>query len=127
MTRLYLQDNALLQYSQIDRLERPNNMDVKNLQEWLNRPEGGDFFLRGREAEIWQNEEDLITFANRKGESDSLTRLINEQLAPWYYYRWGYWVKVYLKYRTLLRHWNLHMTAKIYFQKKLEWSVVLWI
>lgn len=79
--------------------ERPNHTDIKTLQEWLDRPEGGDFFLRGREATIWQKEKDLITFSHRKAESDNLTRLINEKLAPWYYYHWGYRAKVCPKFR----------------------------
>lgn len=91
---LYFPDDAILQYSRIQKLEKPNDVDWKLFQEWLDRPEGGDFFLRGREAEIWQNGKDLITFTDRRAKSDSLTRLISEKLVPWYHDRWGYRVPV---------------------------------
>lgn len=74
--------------------EKPLNKDLKLLQEWLDRPEGGDFFLRGREAEIWESEKDLIALSNRQAEKDSITRFISDRLVPWYHHRWGHRVKV---------------------------------
>ncbi|KAL9120490.1 MAG: hypothetical protein Q9187_002954 [Circinaria calcarea] len=84
------QDNALLQYSQIRKFEKPLNKDLKLLQEWLDRPEGGDFFLRGREAEIWENEKDLIALSDRQAKKDSITRFISDTVIPWYHHRWGH-------------------------------------
>lgn len=68
--------------------------DLKLLQEWLDRPEGGDFFLRGREAEIWESEKDLIALSSRQAEKDTITRFISDRLVPWYHRRWGHRVKV---------------------------------
>jgi hypothetical protein len=89
-------DDALLQYAQIQKFEKSNNTDLKLLQEWLDRPEGGDFFLRGREAEIWQSEKDLVALSSRQAEKDSLTRIISDKLVPWYHCRWGHRLKVLL-------------------------------
>ena len=55
-------------------------MDV--LREWLDRPEGGDFFLRGREADIWEEERDVIALAPQQAENDCLTRWIGDTLVP---------------------------------------------
>ncbi|MCJ1375579.1 hypothetical protein MMC20_006816 [Loxospora ochrophaea] len=92
--RLTMPDSALLQYSQIQKFEKPRDGDLRLLQEWLNRPEGGDFFLQGREADIWEAPEDIIALSSRQAEKDSLTRWISESLVPWYHRRWGHRVKV---------------------------------
>ena len=92
----FFPDDALLQYAQIQKFERSNNTDLKLLQEWLDRPEGGDFFLRGREAEIWQSEKDLVALSSRQAEKDGLTRFISDKLVPWYHCRWGHRAKVLL-------------------------------
>lgn len=78
-----------MQYSRVQELERPKAEYTKTLREWLDRPEGGDFFLHGREAEIWDDEIDLITLYKPAADDDSLTRLISEKFIPWYHYRWG--------------------------------------
>ena len=75
-------------------MRKPKGEDVLTLREWLDRPEGGDFFLRGREAEIWDDRDDLITLDRSEAEGDSLTRLIRDKLIPWYHYRWGHRLKV---------------------------------
>ena len=74
-------------------------MDV--LREWLDRPEGGDFFLRGREADIWEEERDVIALAPQQAENDCLTRWIGDTLVPWYHYRWGHRYK-----RASGKEWN---------------------
>ena len=87
-------DDTILQYSRIQKLEKPTDVNMKFLQEWLVRPEGGDFFFQGREAEIWQDGKDLIAFTDRQANSDSLTRWISGPLVPWYHQQWGHRVKV---------------------------------
>lgn len=64
------------------------------LKGWLDRPEGGDFFLRGREAEIWNEDNDLIAVAPSQERGDSLTWLISDKIVPWYHHRWGHRKKV---------------------------------
>jgi len=97
-----LADDALLQYAHVEHLERPVSRHVEVLREWLDRPEGGDFFLRGREAEIWDKDKDLIAPASRESDKDSLTLWITDTLIPWYHCRWGYRIKVSIGYRIPL-------------------------
>lgn len=79
---------------EIQKLPRPSKRNVKVLQEWLERPEGGDFFLRGREAEIWDQDKDLVTLSNASANRDRLTGLITDSIIPWYHCRLGYRFKV---------------------------------
>ena len=94
MTVFRSQDRALLQFSQIQRFEKPDDTNLKLLQEWLDRPEGGDFFLRGREADIWESDKDLIALSRRQADKDCITHFISDVLIPWYHHRWGNRVKV---------------------------------
>jgi hypothetical protein len=94
MTVFTSQDSALLQYSQMLKFDQPHRKNFNLLQEWLDRPEGGDFFLRGREAEIWESDQDLIALCDRQADKDGLTRVISDKLIPWYYSLWGHRVKV---------------------------------
>jgi hypothetical protein len=45
-----LSDNTLIQISRIRRLERPLKGEFGLLRNWLGRPDGGDLFLEGVEA-----------------------------------------------------------------------------
>ncbi|MCJ1269864.1 hypothetical protein MMC22_009757 [Lobaria immixta] len=83
-------NNALLQYSGIQKYEKPNKRYLNILQEWLDRPEGGDYFLQGREAEIWESDADLIALSGRQAEKDLLTQLMSDRLVPWYHRYWGH-------------------------------------
>lgn len=74
--------------------EKPEKKYVNILRGWLDRPEGGDFFLRGREAEIWESDADLIALSGRQAEKDILTRLISDRLIPCYHRYWGHRSKV---------------------------------
>lgn len=88
------EDNALMQFSQLQAMRKPKAEYAKTLRGWLDRPEGGDFFLRGREAEIWEDEVYLITMDKTVTEDDSLTHLISGKFIPWYHYRWGHRVEM---------------------------------
>ncbi|KAL8939487.1 MAG: hypothetical protein Q9211_002718 [Gyalolechia sp. 1 TL-2023] len=64
------------------------------MYKWLERSEGGNFFLKGREAPIWEAEDDLVSLDSRQRDKDALTSFINEKVVPWYHRRWGYRTKV---------------------------------
>lgn len=87
-------DDALLQYTKLQEFEAPSHRPVEVLKGWLDRPEGGDFFLRGREAEIWDEDKDLIAVAPSQDRGDSLIWLISDKIVPWYHRRWGHRKKV---------------------------------
>jgi hypothetical protein len=86
----------LLQQAQILKLQGANDTDLKVLQDWLSRREGGDGFLRGREASPWENENtmDLVSLDSRNEETDRLTLWIYNTLVPWFHNRWGHRIKV---------------------------------
>ena len=75
-------------------LEKPKDTEIDLLREWLDRPEGGDFFLQGREAAMWNHDEDLLTLSSRQAERDNLTQWICNRLVPWYHRRWGHRIPV---------------------------------
>ncbi|KAL8992470.1 MAG: hypothetical protein Q9188_007576, partial [Gyalolechia gomerana] len=87
-------NGALLQYHSLRKIAKPTANTVEFLREWLDRPEGGDFFLKGREATIWDAEDDFVSLESRQSDKDSLTALINEKVVPWYHRRWGHRTKL---------------------------------
>jgi hypothetical protein len=81
-------DTAILQQAEINKLERPGKASVKLLMEWLEHPDGGDFFPHGREKRVWDNDstDDLVaisTLSSRHGETDPFTRWLNASMFPW--------------------------------------------
>ncbi|KAL8983455.1 MAG: hypothetical protein Q9205_002316 [Flavoplaca limonia] len=87
--KLQAYNGAVIQYFALRKVAKPATNSVECLQEWLDRPEGGDFFLKGREADTWETVNDLIALDRRRPSNDALTNLINEKLVPWYHRRWA--------------------------------------
>lgn len=52
--------------------------------------------MRGREAEIWDKDEDMIATSTNKAEQDSFTKLIADKMVPWYHRWWGFRLRVVL-------------------------------
>jgi hypothetical protein len=77
----------LLQSSQVFNLAKPRPSNLAFLQEWLEEPEGGDFFLEGIEADPWDSKysDDLIALTPSKQE-DHLSQYLGDRLAPWYHH-----------------------------------------
>ena len=88
------QDKALVLYSRVQKLPDPGSRDLHTLQEWLDRPEGGDFFLQGREADTWNDEDDVLTLSRRQADRDSVTGIVNDLIIPWYHCLRCRWNKV---------------------------------
>ncbi|KAL9042553.1 MAG: hypothetical protein Q9214_003742 [Letrouitia sp. 1 TL-2023] len=86
--------SALLQFMDIQRLAKPMPRDIDFLREWLDRPEGGDFFLRGREADTWHSSSDFIKLCGQQSDIDALTRAIYNKIIPWYHHVWGHRMRV---------------------------------
>ncbi|KAL8741247.1 MAG: hypothetical protein Q9190_006124, partial [Brigantiaea leucoxantha] len=91
--KLKVYNSALLQYQKIQKLTKPTSYEVGVLREWLHRPEGGDFFLKGREADTWQIDSELVHLSGQESEKDRLTCMISDKIVPWFYRRWGYRVQ----------------------------------
>jgi hypothetical protein len=53
LTCLCFTDAALLQYKEVQKMRNPDPENLAVLNEWLERPLLGNFFLRGHEAEIY--------------------------------------------------------------------------
>lgn len=79
---------------EIQKLAKPTSRDIDFLREWLDRPEGGDFFLRGREANTWQVNSDFIKLCGQWSDIDALTGAIYNWIIPWYHHVWGHRAKV---------------------------------
>ncbi|KAI4164254.1 MAG: hypothetical protein LQ342_002219 [Letrouitia transgressa] len=91
--KLRAYNSALLQFMDIQKLAQPMPRDIDFLREWLDRPEGGDFFLRGREADTWQVNSDFIKLCGQQSDMDALTRAIYNKIIPWYHSVWGHRVR----------------------------------
>ncbi|KAL8840376.1 MAG: hypothetical protein Q9176_003869 [Flavoplaca citrina] len=78
----------------IQALPAPSIRDLRTLQEWLDRPDGGDFFLRGREAEMWEDEGDVLTLSSHQANKDTVTGFVNDVVVPWYHDLRCRWDKV---------------------------------
>ncbi|KAL8858580.1 MAG: hypothetical protein Q9178_004874 [Gyalolechia marmorata] len=87
-SKLQAYNGAVMQYLALRKVVKPDANSVECLREWLDRPEGGDFFLKGREAETWEEVEDFVSLDYQQPRKDALTRLINEKFVPWYHRRW---------------------------------------
>ncbi|KAL8940199.1 MAG: hypothetical protein Q9216_002950 [Gyalolechia sp. 2 TL-2023] len=92
-SKIQAYNGALLQYQALRKTAKPTANTVEFLREWLDRPEGGDFFLKGREATIWEAEGDLVSLDCHQSDKDALTSLISERVVPWYHRRWGHRTK----------------------------------
>ncbi|KAL8715710.1 MAG: hypothetical protein Q9220_000377 [cf. Caloplaca sp. 1 TL-2023] len=90
--RLY--SKALVLQAQVNALPAPGTRDLTTLQEWLDRPEGGDFFLQGREADTWECKDDLVTLSSFQANKDLLTAFIEECVVPRYHSLARRWTKV---------------------------------
>ncbi|MCJ1403531.1 hypothetical protein MMC11_006754 [Xylographa trunciseda] len=79
-------DTALLQASQVSKLETPDEADLQRLREWLDREQGN--FLQGHERETWApvNDYDQATLAAR---SDGLSRSTATGFMRLYDWLWG--------------------------------------
>ena len=83
-------DEALLQYKQMCALQNPTKHDLSRLREWLERPEGGDNFMRGVEREIFHKDarldadqeraSDLVTMSREAMEHDFFSRWLTDEV-----------------------------------------------
>ncbi|KAL6714013.1 hypothetical protein ACLMJK_008507 [Lecanora helva] len=86
---------ALLQQAAISHLDSPSASDHRFLQAWLDHPDGGNLFLRGREADPYGDEyvKDLLCVSGRRGEQNPLARLLIEKSVPWFHHHFGHLIK----------------------------------
>ncbi len=89
-------DDALLQQAEILRLRDANKSDLKIIREWILRPDGGNGFFRGREADPWaeENTEDLVSLAGWLDGKDHFTLWIKDIVLPWFHSHLGWRWKV---------------------------------
>ena len=68
-------DDTLLQQVEINRLTKASTSDYRNLTKWLDHPDGGNMFLRGREFYPWKGEHfaDLVCLSENTHDSDLFT------------------------------------------------------
>ena len=80
-------DDALLQQVEINRLTKASTSDYRTLTKWLDHPDGGDIFLKGRECYPWKEEHfaDLVCLSENTHDSDLFTRMWRNGLIPLYH------------------------------------------
>lgn len=83
-------DSALLKASQVHSLAKPVECDISFLREWLKRPEGADYSIRGVEAEPWMPccAADLVSLS-RPETKDEFAQSLSDKILPWYHYYFG--------------------------------------
>jgi hypothetical protein len=81
----------MLRISRVHGLDPPLKCDLEFLRNWLDRPEGGDFFLEGLEAEPWEepSSRDLVALWPRQ-EHDQFAQYLSDMIVPWYHRRIGH-------------------------------------
>ena len=81
-----MSDAALLQVAQVSKLERPRSDELEFLKNWLQRPNMGNSFLRGRESRIWAGRapREMITLAQREMERDPFSTWLSTWLVDIY-------------------------------------------
>jgi len=94
-----LKDEALLQQAQLNKLETADKSDTDFLKTWMEHPDGGNFFLKGREAQIWSTARPdelvaLSTLSSRHGECDGFTAWMHGRLVPWFHRHGAHQLKV---------------------------------
>ena len=69
----------MLRISRVHGLDLPLKCDLQFLRDWLDRPEGGDFFLEGLEAEPWEepSSRDLVALCPRR-EHDQFAQYLSD-------------------------------------------------
>lgn len=92
ITDSILADEALLLVSQIHGLRKPLDADLAFLREWLERPDGGDFFLKNMEAQPWNQSDpaDLVVLFSSSFNNDHFARYMSDKMVPWYHRRFGH-------------------------------------
>ena len=83
-------------FSKLCTLETARKSDLHVLQDWLERKRGGDFFLKGYEADTWKesNAEDLVSMIGGQKDEDVLTQWVNVSFIPWFHDVLGQQIKV---------------------------------
>ena len=89
-------DKALLRFNKVCALEEANKVDLKTLREWLERKRGGHCFLKGDEADVWNeaHEKDLVSMTAGGRNKDTLSRWVDRYTLPFYHRVLGHRVKV---------------------------------
>jgi hypothetical protein len=79
-------DSALLQAYRIHSLAKPVDGDINFLREWLERPEGGDYSIKGVEAEPWKPccAADLIALSHLDTK-DEFAQSLSDKILPRYH------------------------------------------
>lgn len=82
----------MLRISRVHGLDPPLKCELEFLRDWLERPEGGDFFLEGLEAEPWEepSSRDLAALFPRR-EHDQFAQYLSDMIVPWYHRHIGQW------------------------------------
>ena len=84
-------DAALLQVSQVAKLDSPREDELQFLQNWLKRPMMGNSFLQGREANIWQDRKpkEMASLMPREMEADPFSTWLSTSLVDLLDRVWG--------------------------------------
>lgn len=82
----------MIQTANVHRLAEPLECDLNFLREWLELPHGGDFFLKGLEAEPWEPHcgADLVALWGRQEERDQFAQYLSDKIVPWYHHHIGH-------------------------------------
>jgi hypothetical protein len=88
----FFTDQAILQMAQINSLKTPRKYDFDFLHRWLNHPCGGDYFLRGIEAESFEPHKmaDMVVLSSGSEPGDGLAEYICDKVVPLYHQIFGY-------------------------------------
>ena len=80
----------MIRISRIHGFERPLKSDLDFLRNWLDRPDGGDLFLEGVEADQWEEHYsgDLVAVGQHR-EQDRFAQYLSNKIIPFYHRHFG--------------------------------------
>ena len=87
---LTMLDEALLQYSQILKLDTVDPSDLQFFRRWLEKPLGGHGFLNSFESDTWGDEDfrEYVNLYNGLEEKDRFTLWLRNTFVRWWHRRW---------------------------------------
>ena len=71
----------------MQKVTQPTERELNQLSDWLSRPKGGNNFLVGEEAQLWQGRDttEYVTLFRRELEDDAFTSFLSGWLLDIYH------------------------------------------
>ena len=96
MLSILISDAALLQQSELHKLNEPRRHQLATLRRWLQAPEYGNLSFRGLEGQIWEEDrvDDFVTMKAPHADQDPFSDWLADRIVTLLHQYVGYRFKV---------------------------------